>query len=1336
MKAFKDIRGKRRGKVFRGLVSFLTITIFILTSGGLVLSDNSPSIGQYTAYPPFGGSTVKPNVLINLDTSTSLNYFAYDFNYNAMTAPTVMGGGPPRPEDPLPSEGFNPNKTYYGYFDSDKKYSYSGGEFIADGGPWDGNFLNWLTMRRSDLLKKALIGGKTKLRAGMVTDTDPHAQDLVAEPPYIYTKYVGYQKKVSNAQYYTPYSGTVLFTFDNDEGIKMGGMGSNNTSFNDIPAFSIGSTYTEDVNNNFKVIVHSAPEDGAPEGVIQRVGNSVRWGLEFIDDDQADRVEREANKGAGMGMYKGKDEAGGYRRMGGQGMDRATSIINVKGGKIMVPVGYDNVDAIVDTIATMVPWTPSTPLAESLWTATGYFQQIAGTDNSLGPRYYTTSYPVSNVVDPYNYALDTVNDPPNPMYCSDSFVITITDGEPTQDTNLPDTQKGYGEIVNGRNYADGISRIPAWADLATKTAEGSILNYFWSSILKGSHFIDNVALWSHVDAENSYRDLRSEPELPTEQYLTHYFIYANFGDGRPDARRLLNWSSGPNTPPNDYLAGGGGAARNGGFIESDSDFEPNLVSEYNADNDDSDDNFFEAKTGDELEAALLKALFDILAKTASGTAPAFAGSRGAGGNGIIYQATFYPEQKFTDMMGKSIVRQWLGYLRASEVDNDGNISAAPLWEAGKKLWEKPASDRIIYTTIDGKNIYNYNSALYNKSDSFVTSNATALKDYLRAEDNVEAADIINYIRGVDFPGYRQRTVTLDGVTNTWKLGDIVYSSPTPVGTPEENYDRRYKDISYTSFYRTYRDRRNVVYAGANDGMLHAFNGGFYCYDTNTSKYTYASARDTNGNCTAGGKDLGEELWGFIPQQLLPHLKWLTNPNYTHVYYVDLKPKVTDVQIFTPDADHPNGWGTILIGGMRLGGKQISAEINGKKETFYSAYFALDITNPEVPPKLLWTFTDLDSNSDGIPDLGLGLTTSYPAVARVKTDTEDLWVMVVGSGPTGFDAGSNVSSDQTGKVFVVDLKNGSLLKSFDTVNNAFMTDPITVDVNLDYKVDVVYIGESYNTGTGYNMFGGNVYRIVTENSTSLSDWTISTLISPSGNKPVTSAPSAALDDKGNMWVFFGTGKFIGSDDQMMLDPQAFYGVKDICKPWQNYTCTTTVLESDLYDASAVDVCEGGTVTDCSQNAQTWSNIITAAAATDGWIINFPSVPGHESIKGERSFTKPVVLGGLVIFTSYVPKSDICVKEDQGGGYLWAIYYETGSAYKKHLFTDDIASKPATVNRIRELGEGFASVSAMVTRGGSLKAFAQTSVGAEIPIESETPFGLTSGIAGWKTGECRE
>ena len=132
-----------------------------------------------------------------------------------------------------------------------------------------------------------------------------------------------------------------------------------------------------------------------------------------------------------------------------------------------------------------------------------------------------------------------------------------------------------------------------------------------------------------------------------------------------------------------------------------------------------------------------------------------------------------------------------------------------------------------------------------------------------------------------------------------------------------------------------------------------------------------------------GRPLGDELWGYIPYQLLPQLQWLTRADYTHVYYVDLKPTVADVRIFTPDADHPNGWGTVLIGGFRMGGScggcaagtgapPMTVNISGTPRTFYSAYFVLDITNPEDPagPKLPWSFTDSGLGAyDKLPDSG-------------------------------------------------------------------------------------------------------------------------------------------------------------------------------------------------------------------------------------------------------------------------------------------------------------------------------------------------------------------------------
>lgn len=307
------------------------------------------------------------------------------------------------------------------------------------------------------------------------------------------------------------------------------------------------------------------------------------------------------------------------------------------------------------------------------------------------------------------------------------------------------------------------------------------------------------------------------------------------------------------------------------------------------------------------------------------------------------------------------------------------------------------------------------------------------------------------------------------VQKVWKYGDVVDSTPTVVGSPKERYDTIYGDATYSTFFKQYKTRRQVAYAGANDGMLHAFNAAFFTEgdDPTTTPvehgYFSTTAPSSVSSYTtprSSTPKLGAELWAFIPQELLPHLKWYADINYTHVAYVDLKPKVTDVRVFCGDSAaapngspttcitgqpgagiHPGGWGTILIGGMRFGGScgacvagstggvpmAVTADFGSGSQTtrtFYSSYFVLDITDPEQDPVLLWTFTDAT----------LGLGTSFPAVARVspvadgKTDnTNAVWHAIFGSGPTGYTG----SSAQKAKFFVVDIARGPIYSADQT-----------------------------------------------------------------------------------------------------------------------------------------------------------------------------------------------------------------------------------------------------------------------------------------------------------------
>ena len=210
----------------------------------------------------------------------------------------------------------------------------------------------------------------------------------------------------------------------------------------------------------------------------------------------------------------------------------------------------------------------------------------------------------------------------------------------------------------------------------------------------------------------------------------------------------------------------------------------------------------------------------------------------------------------------------------------------------------------------------------------------------------EATKIINYIRGQEQAGYRERVLpTLPG-DQVWRLGDIIHSTPVPVAAPNDPYYLRYADNSYQEFREHWinRDngdgtygRRQVVYVGANDGMIHAFNSGFYNGLTNTLSDPV--------------HPLGSELWAYVPYNLLPHLRWLTELNYPHVYYMDGEPLVFDANIYpanTNDGVHINGWATVLVMGMRFGGSEINIDHDD------------DNSGPPTPPSgpPMWYLTSL------------------------------------------------------------------------------------------------------------------------------------------------------------------------------------------------------------------------------------------------------------------------------------------------------------------------------------------------------------------------------------------
>lgn len=240
-------------------------------------------------------------------------------------------------------------------------------------------------------------------------------------------------------------------------------------------------------------------------------------------------------------------------------------------------------------------------------------------------------------------------------------------------------------------------------------------------------------------------------------------------------------------------------------------------------------------------------------------------------------------------------------------------------------------------------------------------------------------------------------------------------------------------------------------------MLHAVNAGFYLAGVNKFVPCGPDQRDPVTNvCTASMPysttvsdaypALGDELWAYVPYNLQPHLRCLTNPEYDHKYFVDGTPRVFDVRIFPDDGDkgvHPGGWGTILVGSLRFGGAPTLADntapIEDNRE-FVSTYFILDITDPERPPVLLAEMTmttdiaptTVDLNGDGKADVDgegnpltvdarkyvpMGYSTPMPTVVEMRNDDGNSeWFLVIGNGPTTLKGENN----QQGRVGIVPL----------------------------------------------------------------------------------------------------------------------------------------------------------------------------------------------------------------------------------------------------------------------------------------------------------------------------
>ena len=326
---------------------------------------------------------------------------------------------------------------------------------------------------------------------------------------------------------------------------------------------------------------------------------------------------------------------------------------------------------------------------------------------------------------------------------------------------------------------------------------------------------------------------------------------------------------------------------------------------------------------------------------------------------------------------------------------------------------------------------------------------------------------------------------------------------------------------------------------------------------------------------------GTELFAYVPGAVQPNLPELADPDYAHRFYVDGQITVADARI--SEANNDAGWNTVAVGGFGGGARGV---------------YALNITTPENP-ELLW-----ELGADDHPELGHVF--GEPIVTRLGGDTSPgsgQWVAIFGNG-------YNSDSDNA-YLFVVDLKTGAPVGNSpiqlggDSDVNGLAGPAVFLEPVQRLSAARVYAGDLL----------GNMWRV---------DFSAGGAATPAFGgdplinvgRPITAAPSLAANPSGGLMVYFGTGKLIEPSDRLAgaSDYEQFYAVRDQ---------EDEVEESDL-GVATISVNNGNRV------------ISAASGASNGFRIEL----GLNSPSGERVLSRPEVIFGRLVFTSYEPVEDPC------------------------------------------------------------------------------------------------
>lgn len=547
------------------------------------------------------------------------------------------------------------------------------------------------------------------------------------------------------------------------------------------------------------------------------------------------------------------------------------------------------------------------------------------------------------------------------------------------------------------------------------------------------------------------------------------------------------------------------------------DFDGNgIVDQTDADN----DHYYTATNKQELNTAFQTALDQIKEENVS-TTTATTSSNILSAGFKLYQTHF-------------VNNKWIGQLGSSKVvENAGVQEVVQEWVAPSSF-PNDWANRVVYMGINNGKVF--------KWSKFTSSEK---KDWFNTESDPNknnSEKVVEYLRGKQAKDITEVTFrTREGL-----MGDVVNSSPVFVGPPKSaEYANTDLKASFATFVTRYNSttspRASMIYVGANDGMLHGF--------------------DTAGN----------EKIAFIPSKVIPNLKDLSRPDYSHRFYVDGNIDAANVRAeFQTGTD---SWRTVLLGSLRRGGQSI---------------FALDVTDPSIfvngnsdaddaraGKTFMWEFSD--SNLKAPPsgstkynvDSDLGYTYSKPQIMRLN---DDKFYAVFGNGYNNTEADGSASTTGDAVLYILDIATGAIVKKI-TTGYGMSKDPSgnsmangfgdvrgfdggvrSAQGKADGKIDYVYAGDLF----------GNLWKFDLTSKTP-ADWgyvaekKADNSLNPDRNplklftakdstnkaQPITAQVEVHKLNNGEVMIYFGTGKLLEEKDTKAanISTQSFYGIVD-------------------------------------------------------------------------------------------------------------------------------------------------------------------------------------------------